>query len=842
MKTDNTNINFQLATDFINYTSQSIFLTGKAGTGKTTFLRYIRENSIKNQAVVAPTGVAAINAGGVTIHSFFQLPFNPFIPEGSANLFNNVHALDKHSLLGRIRITGERRKIFQQLELLIIDEISMVRADVLDAIDTILKHFRNRYNEPFGGVQLLLIGDMFQLPPVAKDEEWSILGQYYKSPYFFCSRVLQNNEPVCIELTKIYRQNDEKFISLLNKVRNNEMDDADFEDLHELYQPDFKIPKNDDYILLTTHNYKADAINNEELALLKGKVYSFKAEIRLEFNEKSYPADEVLQLKVGAQVMFMKNDLDKAKRYFNGKIGIVEKIEDAKIFVRCKNEPEAIEVEKYVWENKRYTLNIETQKVEEETVGSFSQYPLRLAWAITIHKSQGLTFEKAVIDAGQAFAAGQVYVALSRCTNLHGIVLLSKIYNNSLKSDERIIDFTNQQKHAQLTEGLKFAKQEYQQGLLTNLFNLTNAEKQVAFVARIITESKAAFSEQSNEYITILEQRIISLNEVAKKFQAQIAQHCTSNILPEENEALQERIKKAAAYFNNELNELISYIKSSLVVTDSKQYSYAFDEEFATLFQQLTQKHHLIQSCLEGFDVSKFHQAKNSFVLPYFGAKSYALKNKNFKIESPHPELYQKLRKLRDTLAETKQMAIYMIADAASIDEMARYLPQNATELKKIKGFGEAKVEKFGFQFLDIIQRYCNEHHLESLIHEKELTPAKEKVVKEKSTKEKSTKPDTKKESFRLFSEGKTIAEIAAERNLTTQTIEGHLSHFVATGELDVLALISAEKLQQIESLLPSYSIEEGLSVLKEKVGEAVSYSELKLFLAYKKHQEVSAN
>ena len=384
---DAENTLFALAADFIQYTNRSVFLTGKAGTGKTTFLKYIRQSTIKQTAIVAPTGVAAINAGGVTIHSFFQLPFTPFIPgvsregrksaswqEGldagsssglsdsrtsdfrSSGHPDSPSSIDKHALIGRIKLNGERRKVLQQLELLVIDEISMVRCDVLDAIDAVLRHFRNRYQEPFGGVQLLFIGDMFQLPPVVPNEQWEILSQFYNSPYFFDSRVIAQQEPVHIELNKIYRQNEQHFIDLLNKVRNNIMDEEGFELLNKHYNPNFLPKKDDGYITLSTHNYKADAINAEELARLTDKPVTYTATVTGEFFEKAYPADEKLLLKKGAQVMFIKNDKDKERRFYNGKIGVITKLTNDVIHVQCKGETDEIEVKKEKWESIRLSL------------------------------------------------------------------------------------------------------------------------------------------------------------------------------------------------------------------------------------------------------------------------------------------------------------------------------------------------------------------------------------------------------------------------------------------------------------------------------------------------------
>ena len=481
MQTDTSNINFQLATDFINYTNRSVFLTGKAGTGKTTFLKYIREHSNKQIAVVAPTGVAAINAGGVTIHSFFQLPFTPYVPAKIGFSTGNERVTDKHQLFEKVKLNKERIGIIQKLELLIIDEISMVRCDVLDAIDQVLRHYRNQHYKPFGGLQVLLIGDMFQLPPVVPNEEWQLLSQYYASPYFFDSMVIKEGEPACIELNKIYRQDDETFIDLLNKVRNNNMDEDAFELLQKHYNPEFQPKKDEGYITLTTHNARADAINAEALTSLTTPSYFFKAIVETEFSEKMFPVDEVLELKLGSQVMFTKNDLDKSKRYFNGKIGTVIEIGNDNIVVKCKDDAASIKVEKYKWENIKYSLNPQKQQVEENVIGTFTQYPLRLAWAITIHKSQGLTFDKAIIDAGKAFAPGQVYVALSRCRTLDGVVLVSKIGSNSLHNDEHIKTFSKNYKNARLDESLEFEKHLHQNEILQGKFFFNPGKKPTCF-------------------------------------------------------------------------------------------------------------------------------------------------------------------------------------------------------------------------------------------------------------------------------------------------------------------------------------------------------------------------
>lgn len=824
---------FILAADLIHYSNRSVFLTGKAGTGKTTFLKHIREHTGKQTAVVAPTGVAAINAGGTTIHSFFQLPFTPFVPESKGFSGNHENVTDKHHLLGRIRMTNERRGILQQLELLIIDEISMVRSDTIDAIDTLLRHFRNRHSEPFGGVQLLLIGDMYQLPPVIPDEEWRMLSQFYSSPYFFSSRVMEQYQPIYVELDKIYRQSDATFISILNQVRNNELDAEGLAILHRHYDPSFQASKQKGYITLTTHNHKAQTINTEELGKLKEETFSFKATVEREFSEKSYPAEETLYLKIGAQVMFIKNDVEKIRRYFNGKIGIIQKIDDGKIWVQCGTE-ELIEVKKETWKNIRYTLNKETQRVEEEEMGSFTQYPLRLAWAITIHKSQGLTFEKAVIDAGAAFAPGQVYVALSRCTSLEGIVLLSRINTSSLATDERIVAFSQTKVlPAAFNQELSNARTLYQKDILLHLFDLASAVPLAASLVRIVADHATAFNEEALPWIQNVQATIDALQQTGKKFQVQLQQLFSADGV---NDAIQDRIKAAANYFDGHFTNLLRSLASSPAVTDSRQYSMAYNEDMQCLHIALAQQAHFMRAFKNGFSVEIYHQCKNNFVVPPFSVNAYATASgANRTLQSPHPELYKQLKVLRDELCARRDLPVYMVASGATLNEMVTYLPQTPKELESISGMGTTKIEKYGAAFLEIITRYSEQHGLSSSIHEKEgsSTPAKAPKAPPKEKAVKEPKPDTKLESFKLFKEGKSVTEIAATRNLTVQTIEGHLAHFVETGEIPIHELVSREKLVIIEPALKDF---DGTSIMpiKQKLGDSVSFGEIRLAIAWK--------
>ena len=427
---------------FINQTHRSVFLTGKAGTGKTTLLREIIQTTHKNTVVVAPTGIAALNAGGVTIHSMFQLPFGGFIPDNSAPHFSDTVKFEtKSTLVRHFRMSGLKKSVIRNMELLIIDEVSMLRADLLDAIDFMMQSVRKK-KIPFGGVQVLFIGDLLQLPPVIRDEEWSTLKKYYNGKFFFHSHVIQQNPPLYIELSKIFRQTDDIFISILNNLRNNQISQEDIKNLNEYVQPNFDLKANKGYITLTTHNAKADTMNAQALQDLDGKLVTFKSDIVDDFPEKIYPIEQNLQLKVGAQIMFVKNDLSLEKRYFNGKMGFIKSLSKDEILVHFPDENLTIEVEKYEWQNIRYKVNEMTKEIDEEVLGTFVHYPIKLAWAITVHKSQGLTFDKAALDVSQVFLPGQAYVALSRLRSLKGLILLSPLRMNGISNDQDVMDYS----------------------------------------------------------------------------------------------------------------------------------------------------------------------------------------------------------------------------------------------------------------------------------------------------------------------------------------------------------------------------------------------------------------
>jgi hypothetical protein len=440
----------ELAAKCINQTSKPVFLTGKAGTGKTTFLRNIIEHTHKNAIIVAPTGIAAINAGGVTIHSQFGVPFGLFIPDSSYKIESTATKINTpYTMVKHLNMRDQKRKLLQELELLIIDEVSMLRADLLDTIDFVLKSVRRQQHKAFGGVQVLFIGDLMQLPPVVKEEEWNVLRNYYNSIYFFDAHVLKNEKPVYIELDKIYRQSDNTFIDLLNNLRNNKVTQANIDLLNSYYKPNFDVTSALNTITLTTHNNKADTLNRSALQELKGKSYFFSATIDGEFNEYAYPVESYLELKLGAQIMFIKNDVSGKQQYFNGKIGIVSSLNDKEIEIDFRDGTKPFLLENYQWKNIKYELNSVTNEIEETEIGTFIQYPIKLAWAITVHKSQGLTFEKAILDINRAFAPGQVYVALSRLKSLDGLVLTSPIQFNSISQDKALVDYADNKPKAE---------------------------------------------------------------------------------------------------------------------------------------------------------------------------------------------------------------------------------------------------------------------------------------------------------------------------------------------------------------------------------------------------------
>ncbi|TAG56952.1 MAG: hypothetical protein EAZ27_03770 [Cytophagales bacterium] len=560
--------NQDLAFEIINYTSKNLFLTGKAGTGKTTFLKKLIRETKKKVTVVAPTGIAAINAGGMTLHSFFQLSGRPFVPDYNVPNIQE-YALDRYTLFKNARVTGNKIELYKEVELVIIDEVSMLRADMLDAIDEVLRHYRNVKNKPFGGVQMLFIGDLFQLPPVMPDHEWRILSPYYKTPYFFSAKVFENDPLIKIEFKTIYRQSEQRFIKLLNKVRNNQLEYEDFEELNERHGNQFSY--DDNVITLTAYNRSADEINNRELNQLDSEIFKYNALVKDDFNEKSYPTDVNMQLKVGAQVIFIKNDSSPQKRYVNGSLAKVDYLTNEEVHVTLATSGNKIIVEKEVWKNIKYEFDRVEDKIEEKEMGSFTQFPLRLAWAITIHKSQGLTFDKVAIEAGSAFATGQVYVALSRCTTFDGITLLSRLSPQSIQTDSRIREFTETETSEMELENI--VAKEKPIFLAQQLYNTFNFKKLTYEAEDYLAMINGKRMTDNVENIVVLASEIIykskEIRTIGDKFGNQIKE-----ILGKENNInlLQERIQKGLDYITNFIStEILSRIAKIIVTINGQK-------------------------------------------------------------------------------------------------------------------------------------------------------------------------------------------------------------------------------------------------------------------------------
>ena len=814
------NPQLELANNFVQHTNRNIFLTGKAGTGKTTFLHQLKKTSHKRMAVVAPTGVAAINAGGVTIHSLFQLPFGPYIPQENA---------DQQTAFKK-QFNREKINLIKSLDLLVIDEISMVRADVLDAMDDVLRRYRNR-TKPFGGVQLLMIGDLHQLSPIVKREEVQLLQPYYDTMYFFSSRALKQTPLVNIELKHIYRQADTSFIYLLNAIRENRITQQVLNDLNKRYVPDFEPNQEDGYITLTTHNQSAQRLNDQKLADIKQSIHQFKAVVHGEFPEYAYPTDSDLKLKVGAQVMFVKNDSSRDKLFYNGKIGKVIRVIDDVIYVKCAGDDDEIGVSPMIWQNIKYALNPATKEVQENIAGSFTQYPLRLAWAITIHKSQGLTFEKAVIDAEDAFTHGQVYVALSRCKTLEGMVLSSPLKGKSVITDQIVANYSiESERNAPTENSLLEAKKTFQEVLLRELFDFNPIKYKFFALLKAGEENDhllaGKFAETLHQIKADAEKQIYA---VADKFQQELNQLLQQNYLPENHEILQERIKKASIYFLSKLEPMLLLpVKNLTVETDNKAIRKVVLAALNGLKQEIIIKSQVIkEASVNGFVALNYLQHKANAAID-FSSVSAEKNNTSAKTATPEsdpekynfPDLFNALRSWRNRLAEEKNVPAYVILHQKVLDSLVESLPSSLAELETIKGIGKSKVQQYGDEILAYINAYCKNKNIER----KPFNVAEKVPVKTAST---VSKTDTKQVSFDLFKSGKTVAEIAAARSLTTGTIEGHLLSFVDSGELEITQVFPQEMVNQISNYL-SKNQPENLNEAKAALGDAVSYSAIR--------------
>lgn len=700
------NEQLELAWQFVERTGVNVFLTGKAGTGKTTFLRRLKERSPKRMIVVAPTGVAAINAGGVTIHSFFQFPLAPYVPGSSFNTKDE-----------RFRFSKEKKRIIRTLDLLVIDEISMVRADLLDQIDAVLRLHKDR-NRPFGGVQLLMIGDLSQLAPVARESDWTLLREYYTTPYFFGSKALQQTKHVTIELQHVYRQTDTTFVDILNEVRENRLTANGLTMLNSRYCKEEKVLNSEGVIRLTTHNLTANNYNEQRMDSLKGKRYTYEAEITGTFPESSYPAEKTLELKKGSQVMFLKNDTQGA-RYYNGKLGIITSLDDDHIKVRGLDDDTEVEVTPDVWTNARYVIDKETKEIREEIDGEFRQYPLRLAWAITVHKSQGLTFDRAVIDVNAAFAAGQVYVALSRLRSLEGLLLTAPLSLAAVKTDVAVTQYMNTElAQAQHTAThLNDFERSYYLEMLSELFSFKSLGADMQRILRLLTEHFYKiyptlldnYKEKDNQFAR-------EIGGVAATFNTQYTQLVNQSGDYAKDKLLAERISKGATYFANKLDEIVKpLIESTQIDSDNKDTKEKTDEAVYNLQQSFALKRYLLGRIIEkGFNVSAYLKDKAIGVLQ--AEQKEKREGRKTKAEGKidvdrnadikNPILFNQLRRWRAKRAEELERPVYGIITQRSLIGITNELPTTEKELLRMPGFGKKTLKMFGEEILRMVKGY----------------------------------------------------------------------------------------------------------------------------------------
>lgn len=694
----------ELAAKFVNNTGVPIFLTGKAGTGKTTFLKSIAKQTHKNHVIVAPTGIAALNAGGVTIHSQFQLPLGFYLPvkEPEGNYTDQYNCFTQHTLIRKHPLSSIRRNVLRSIELLVIDEVSMLRADVLDAIDFRLRSVKRNYEEPFGGVQVLMIGDLFQLPPIVRDNEWAVLRKFYASMHFFEAKVFQDSGLVYLELDKIFRQQDESFISVLNNLRDNRITAEDIKSLNNYYKTPEELEEVEDCITITTHNYKADQINRDRLQALSGASFFYEAEVEDDFPENLFPLPQTLELRVGAQVMFIKNDSSGNSEYFNGKLAKVEKLSDDEIIVIQEDSRFEYRLKKELWENKKYIINPETKELEEEVIGTFSQYPIKTAWAVTVHKSQGLTFDKAIIDVGNAFAPGQIYVALSRLRSLEGLTLRTRISDRGMQSDTHVLSFTESaKKNQKLEELLKVYQQRYLALLLNETFNLRGVLKEIIDFQRK-NDSSLEFedAEMQRAMAEVLE-LLRSHANTADKFSVQLR-----ILLQNEDEGkLKERLEKGTAFFldflQDALRKLLIHRAEVERFTRTKTYVNGLEElEISLLkkYSDISKVSKLVTAILSGELPGKFTELEDEKVRLRMrlaeAAKTAAAENPKFASTKTGRKKSAK-GGLKRRVGETYELTFNMIKEGKSIGDIvvARGLAESTIKGHLVRGIGEGRIE-----------------------------------------------------------------------------------------------------------------------------------------------------
>jgi len=880
-----TNPEFELAYDLLQNTRANVFLTGKAGTGKTTFLKSLRARLDKAMIVVAPTGVAALNAGGVTIHSFFQISPGPYTPfsqrSGGTGTQNRFFTLRK-----------EKVRIIRGLQLLIIDEISMVRSDLLDAISDVLCRYR-RSSEPFGGVQLLMIGDMQQLSPVVKDDEREILARFYKSPYFFDSLALHKSFYTTIELTRIYRQNDRRFTDILNSVRTGVVDRGVLAEINKRYIPDFNPAPEEGYITLTTHNSTMQSINDRKLAALDGDEYTYEATVGDDFPELIYPTEQHLRLKKGAQVMFVRNDSSAEKRFYNGKLGVISRLNDEWIEVRCEDDDDPIIVSRERWENTRYDINEQTQEITATVAGYFIQFPLRTAWAITVHKSQGLTFDRAIIDVGGAFAHGQVYVALSRCRTLEGLVLSSPIRPASFVSSPEVDDFnafvSGNRPGPDLIARLK--KQFYTESVC-EMFDFKTARKHLYNLHRLFGTALGRIHPGPKEMVDkALAENEEHLFTVADKFCRQLQGMITASDNYDADPLIAERISKGAAYITPLVEKAMELARElSGLKVDNKESAKVLKDNAAALFFIMRGKKIYMRELGDGFSVEGWLRRKAMVELsgerkihkPVTAAKGKRPEGLTDQQEAYLKEvapLFSTLVLWRKSKAEERGVPVYTVLGQRGVIEICEELPRTPDALMRINGVGKVFMSRYATEIIDIVSDFCRETGIEGPSYEterrrkesdaeaaretlraerqaakeakaarieaaREELKAKRQAAKEAKEAEKEARraakaaqPSTYQITLEMYREGKSVKDIAAERNLSTITISGHLARFIESGDLSVYDFIDRPMVDEIVSALNTQEFTT-LREIYDYFLERYSFDEIKYVIAHNKRQQ----
>ncbi|MEN8200422.1 MAG: helix-turn-helix domain-containing protein, partial [Thermodesulfobacteriota bacterium] len=723
------------------------------------------------------------------------------------------------------------RQIIQSLDLLVIDEISMVRADLLDGADAVLRRHR-RSNQPFGGVQLLMIGDLHQLPPVAKQEEWSLLKRHYESVYFFASHALAQTELQTIELKYIYRQSDEHFIRLLNRVRENRLDGESLEELNKRCLPEYGGEESQGYITLTSHNARAESINRSRLQELEGKSLMFRADISGEFPEHIFPTPAELELKEGAQVMFIRNDLSPDKLYFNGRIGRISRILGRTIWVLCPGDSEEIEVKPLSWENIKYSMNEASSEIEEELIGKFEQFPLKLAWAITIHKSQGLTFERAIIDAEAAFAHGQVYVALSRCKTLEGLVLSSPISATGVESDRAVLDFDEEgRQNPPSASLLEAAKVGYQQKLLFDCFDFSLLRKRLGYFLYLLRQNTTVIQLTGAGSLQEEEAKVSEqIFTVGENFSNELRSiFSASSALPEEDEHILDRIGRASIWFQARFAELFPESLQGLSVeSDNKELGKKINKVLDNCRKEIGVKLAGIHSCADTFSPSAYLRALSAAEIDFEPQKLKKKQGKSAPAYSEadidHPELFDTLRSWRTAKAKELSVAPFQIIHQRVLIQLSVLLPDNPGELSDVPGVGKKTIEKYGEELMEMVRGYRQKHGIEAV----SLPEPKEPVKAENGSEPKGTKDV----SLELFRQGKSVTEIAKERGLVESTIETHLCYHISQGTLAIDKVLSRK---QQQCIIAELAAEENgsLSAVRERLGEDFSYAEIKMVLAH---------